>query len=715
MYALQDLFHACVGLIFFVPLLFVPGYLLNRLSSVLSVEQGNVLDTAGISLTLSMSVFPVFLHLLGRTSIDLTRVFFWMCVGTFVVLIWRERKSLPIAMSDLYARRFSIAVLIWLVVSILFQIDLQWNGRVWPSGLAVDHAYRIGLISAISRSHSIPPANPFLAPGSSTPLGYYYFWFLLCSLVSREAPSLVGARGAMMAGTAWTAIVLWAAASLWLRLVRPGRAWTGLRWAIAAGLFAVSGLDIVAFAPGVLHRILSGSPHWIPYPAMDWWSFDQVTIWADILLWVPHSAAALAACATGLLILLETGRRSWKQIIAPSIIAGACFASAAGMSIYVAFGFLVFFFVYVFYLLMRRWRTEIAAIIIAGATALLLTLPFLLELAKHASSNRFMRFGMRRPGPIIWNLVAQRMFAIKAVAYGPAILLTLGLEFGFYLIALVFWWRTPAAYRSSNHRLVLIFLFLAPLLTTCFFRSDGIVPTNDLGMRGVFAAQFALLVIAAEWLLTKFEVSQGFRLAWGASTSVRTIVMVTAAIGVITTATEILLVRTYSLFEQEDKVEYEFIEAKDIGQTVAASRDAYRWLDDHSSRAAVVQANPAVDFNFLIGLYGNRQTVVAGRVESEYNLMYASQSRQAIRELRPVFNDSGISLQQVQQACLRWGIQYLVVSRDDSVWDEHQSWIWKTPAVYANPAVRVYQCSGTMTTSVQRLSAQAAEILQGER
>jgi hypothetical protein len=157
-----------------------------------------------------------------------------------------------------------------------------------------------------------------------------------------------------MAGTVWTGLVLWAVLSLWLRMLRKEREWTMLRWMLAALLLGVSGLDLLPFLVSVSHRLFIHDPHWIPYATLDWWSFDQVTNWIDILLWVPHCAAAFAACATGLLILVGCAHRDLKHRAITIAIAGACFASSVGLSIYVAFGFVVFCAGYAVFLAFRQ-------------------------------------------------------------------------------------------------------------------------------------------------------------------------------------------------------------------------------------------------------------------------------------------------------------------------------------------------------------------------
>ncbi|MBV9217060.1 MAG: hypothetical protein JO053_12875, partial [Acidobacteria bacterium] len=228
-----------------------------------------------------MSVFPVVIHLLGRWTMTTTRVFFWACVVVLFALIWAKRAELRALLSARRLRILAVLISIWAVFALLSQIDWQFGNHIYTSSIVYDHALRIGLIGGIARASSLPPPDPFLRLGTAIPLSYHYFWYVLCSIPCREFPNWVGDRGAMMAGTVWTGLVLWAVLSLWLRQVRKERDWSILRWIVAGLLLAISGLDVLVFLAEVTHRLIVHDPQWIPYATLDWWSFDQVTNWID--------------------------------------------------------------------------------------------------------------------------------------------------------------------------------------------------------------------------------------------------------------------------------------------------------------------------------------------------------------------------------------------------------------------------------------------------
>src|SRR3954453_18922748 len=304
--SLEDISQTLVGIVAFTPLLLVTGYLVNRATGVLAARNAHIIDTLGASLALSVSVLPICLHLVGRITMAGTRVVFWGSVAAFFVLIWRKRHGFIPPIRWRGVRWGVLAALLWTAVSVAVQIDLQWHNHVYPSSIIVDQALRIGTVGAVDRSTLLPPEDPFLRLGKPAPLGYHYFWYVLCDLVCREVPNWIGTRGALMAGTTWMGLALWASLSLWLKNVRAEREGTQVRWIVAALLLAISGLDVLAGCGLIFRRaILSHSRQWLPFPTLDWWTLDQITNWFDVMVWVPHCAASLVACATGLLILLQ--------------------------------------------------------------------------------------------------------------------------------------------------------------------------------------------------------------------------------------------------------------------------------------------------------------------------------------------------------------------------------------------------------------------------
>ena len=182
---------------------------------------------------------------------------------------------------------------------------------------------------------------------------------MLCGCVGRMGGSLFGARIAVIAGTLWSGIGLVAVIALYTQLCGELRN-RDRRMLMAVALLGVTGLDIV---PLVIRLLLSGRFD----ASSEWWN-EPVLSWVNSVFWQPHSIAALVACITGLLAIRE-------KRLDGAIVAGAAFASAAGLSIYVTFVFAVFVVVW---LVMLRFRSR--EIWVAGVVGIALGASYLSEL-----------------------------------------------------------------------------------------------------------------------------------------------------------------------------------------------------------------------------------------------------------------------------------------------------------------------------------------------
>ena len=132
---------------------------------------------------------------------------------------------------------------------------------------------------------------------------------------------------------------------------------------------------------------------------MEWWNDAQITSWVASLLWVPHHVAALIACFVAFLLLRHQADIHRRWATGPVIVAGMAFASAAGMSVYVTFTFVVAVALWLLALITRKGWLEVAMFVGAGAVALLWALSYLLGLRGPAGGAAFVEFAVR-PFPL---------------------------------------------------------------------------------------------------------------------------------------------------------------------------------------------------------------------------------------------------------------------------------------------------------------------------
>ena len=236
------------------------------------------------------------------------------------------------------------------------------------SSTAYDYSTRTAFTAAAVRV--IPPYNPFFASNPPIALRYHYFWMLICSLPVRLGH--MEPQQAMYGGTIWAGIVLMSLIAISLKFFMEVRERLERKAMIACSLLLVTGLDILPTLYIYLHSHQVNAD-------MEWWTDEQITSWIDSLLWVPHHVMSLVACMVGLLVLRQPAATKYRRAVA-ILIAGLAFASAAGLSILVAFTFAVFGGLWLIVAAQRKWWDDVKGLLAAGGVALVAAFPYLYTL-----------------------------------------------------------------------------------------------------------------------------------------------------------------------------------------------------------------------------------------------------------------------------------------------------------------------------------------------
>ena len=264
---------------------------------------------------------------------------------------------------------------------------------------------------------------------------------------------------------------------------------------IAVALLCVTGLDILPTL-----YIAAVGRQWLA--DMEWWNQAQITSWAASLLWVPHHVAALIACFVGFLLLRHEAEANRGRVIS-MIIAAAAFASAAGLSVYVTFTFVVALSLWLMALVARKDWKEAGWFAGSGIIAVILALPYLVSLRGPGSGAAFVEFALRPFEPLGIDFGRKIGFNIQtpaalAMVDGFFLPLNYALELGFFLaIGMLRLWRIlRGKILLGANELAAWTLIMACFLIGTFLRSSTI-STNDLGIRCFLPAQLVLLLWAA--------------------------------------------------------------------------------------------------------------------------------------------------------------------------------------------------------------------------
>ena len=463
----------------------------------------------------------------------------------------------------------------------------------------------------------------------------------------------------------------------------------------------MTGLDLIPVAVA----FLQGQP---TDPDMEWWSQGQVTSWMDTLLWVPHHMVSLVCCLFGFLLIWMSANRGRRQRLLCGLVAGVAFASSLGLSTYVAAAFAMVMASWLAWVMVRNkseghlGRQRVTVLLLAGVTSVILVMPYLRDLRQsdQATGEKVHLFalGVR---PIIdadglAGVPGFRQIRARSVTIEEGVVRLLLLlpgyaaELGFFGLVLVIvlvriWRREPLGEAERTA----VFLTVAGLVVASFVKS-AVTETNDFGFRSMLIPQFFLLLLAA-------VLADGGMRAPGRT--VRVWLMASLVIGVAGTAYQALQLRLY--LPVEDRLGRQGLEG--LGERNMALREAFSRLDEKVSRDSVVQYNtqqPNEYFVYSALINLNRQTA-SGMPECDTvfggDPAFCAGLEAGIARLyeQPAKTETVATMvgdTEARALCSRLGIDDLVATRWDRVWQEHEGWVWRLPMVLETANVRVMDC-----------------------
>jgi hypothetical protein len=437
---------------------------------------------------------------------------------------------------------------------------------------------------------------------------------------------------------------------------------------IGVGLLMVTGLDLI---PTLGYYLL----HKVPPADMEAWSWggDQVTSWADALLWVPHHVGAVVAGLTGFLLIWHAARSggTWRRKIVHATLAGVAFATSSGCSVYVALVLAAALAAWTLLTVILRWYDHTALLAIAGVAAIVFALPNLLRL-QHANTGggEFLALGLWRPAyseTLIRLFHVQSgfgMWAIRLLLLG----LTYGVEFGFFFLVGIHKGRQLWAAPKLLPRDAASLIIGGTALLLCTFVRSATISNNDFGWRGFMLLQFVLLL----WATGILDAPRPRRLGMA---------YMLLAVGLAGTVYQFTRLRAYTVLEDADVFE---------GHRTYALRNVYRQLDALLPTDAIVQSNPDLAVDYWWGLYSHRQAASTG-VDCTVTMGGDLQvCRAALPRLRQLFGALTIDRERARAIARSYNLDAVVVSNADPVWKNPAAWIYTSRPAVELPEARAF-------------------------
>lgn len=643
-FMLRDILSTLLGFLLFPLVLIVPGYVIGRWLDLFDFRRRLLHSRLTLALLLSFAISPILFYLsTSLLSYVGTSIMVLALVLVCAVMILRDKPAFPSLRNKTMIWVIACAF-IWIVLALFSLVDIQWGEELYYSVAGFDHATRISIVDAMTRT-GVPPVNPSYYPGQPVKLSFlYFFWYILGGFVDFIGGSAVDARGAFFASAIWCGLGLMAVISFYLRLRSKEKRQD--RWALAftgIGLLTVTGLDIF---PAIL--IMSNLK--TPLADIEHWN-EQVSAWMSSLLWVPHHIAALVAGVVVVMLVISMQGQTIKRQFILMAVAGVAFASAFGLSIWVTFVFVLFWGIF---LLRNLWnkadRPLVLPMVFAGFFALLLSVGFLAGILSGLGSAAGAGGGF----PITLD-VRSFIFVDIVTEESPRILQAIlrllflpvnyFLEFGFYFLVPFIWLRHRKSGVNSNQYWAELILLGSAFFIGTFMRSTLIV-NNDLGWRSWLPGQFILLIWGVD-VLASFKSDLPKR------TQVNLVFLV--VFGVLSTLLNLGLLRLEPV-----------LAGSEFGARVFSARKAYTTILQTLPENIVVQYNPTSYVNRPAGLYGMRQSAISDRTAYGISTEFFLERVAAVGE---IFTLRDISdWQPVDDLCEKYFVDVLVIEDTDPLW-----------------------------------------------
>lgn len=702
-----DIFGSLRAVAAFAAILLVPGFCLAQAIDLFGFRARSLADRLAWAVALSFAITPlVAVELTKYTSLALVC---WLSLLVAAWFVWLQARNLNLTHLQPLApwHRFAIAgAVAWSLITVASLVDVGIGNRLYLSVTVYDHALRTAFVDSVLRT-GVPPANPLYWPGHPAPMRYYYFWYVITAIAAKLAHAT--AREAFIASAVWGGFGLAAILHLYCRLFLDPRPATSAdhtpvpragRWPrtlLALALLFVAGLDIIAVLVKAMLRLPTDGD-------MDWWTGEQVSTWAASLLWVPHHIAGLICGLFGFLLIWLSRSYKTTDCVLCALIAGLSFASAFGLSAWVALAFAMVLLAWLFWVLLLEpgSRPRIPALLGSALVATLAVLPYAFELKGPSSSagtdnQHLLRFHIRQiiESDVLLLFPATAHFAhthprLEYVVVSLLLLLPGYItEFGFYVPVLLAGIRSVRSGARHNgipeSTRTAVFLTLTGLCVATFFRST-VIGSNDFGFRSILIPQFFLLLLAVLWLEGALPVpaprpgSMARAMLW---------------IGVAGTVYQVIGLRLY--LPVEDALHRP--RANALGEYSMALRRAF---DDANSRipsSAVLQfatQHPSPYFNFAELMEARRPIGTAfpqcdAPFGGELSRCAAVESGAA--SLFAVSAEThALSAASASAICSQLGIDDLVATRWDAVWYDPSGWVWGLPSVTDTGQVRIVRC-----------------------
>ena len=736
-----DYQNALLATLSFTTFMLVPGTLLllaTRTFFGIRSRAERLLWSTSLSLPLSLVLTAVAARPSRSNLIPpLVLLLAIITIATWILLTLRAQAQ-PIRLLAPLDRSTTAALLAmaFLLCYILIATSaLQIGHHLFESVNASDWSVRIPLVAASIRN-GVPPGNPFFTFNAQPqPARFYFYWYSLVAAVCRLAH--LPARAGLAASVVWSAFSLIAMLFLALKHLAPPAAPLRRQCLLALFLCCIMGIDILPAIAGLLTHPVH------LYPEIEWWHADRIPSFLGAIIFAPHHIAGMVCCLVAFLALVHSPFRrpaqlssSWRSTLLNALVAGICFAAAAGTSTYIAFCFGFVGLLYGLDLLRQRRLRDLSALLLATTLALLLSLPFLHELlsspalpaAAGQHTGHFFRLALRELGDGDRFVIAITKRLHHRVTFRPLmhllalpfVAVSLPLEFGFFLVPLGIRFtrdlrRLRAHTPFSDGERLLWIIFLGAAIPALFLSSDPTQGVNDLGRHAGLILRFVAIVWSTPicWkFLERLRAHQPLapKHPWATRFA-----LVLLLLGLATQLWQIVMDRSFLILVHYTHRNPEMPFAKDdnLGGRYFDLRHGLAAVESHLPPNAVVQSNPGSRYQMIVMLYSDHPFAAADTsceaafggdlrlcqpIVAQLQRLFGGPSDVQPAPLGPYITVTAPDAAETTTpaaflaACRDLHLAALVAQNSDPAWSLPNSWVWHEQPAFATPIVRIIPC-----------------------
>lgn len=678
--AFLDFAEMTIAFLIFPLVIIIPGYVVAYFSKLFYSPKA--LPHWSIGLLLSTAICPViFYFLVHLGGFALAWVFIIASGLLFIYILYKNPTSFLSALKYPFQKPGYVIIftLFYIFIATLV-IDFDIDGRLFRPLMTYDYVKHVSVTDTISRT-GLPPINPSFHPGISLPLFYYYYWFLICSIIDQIGRDLVGPRGAVYASIIWSGVALLSIIRLYLTTLGP-RVVRGIKkshYKYGYLLLLVTGLDLLPISLDLL--LVNGDSGELAVPLAMWWN-DQVASWFSTIIWTPHHCAAFVACMFAFHLIINVFPRKEASTRVAMCIVALSLATSFGLSIWVTLVAGIFLIVWTLVTMKQGWFDESRKLVITGIFALALTLPFIIELQQASFLQQTPVIFQVRDFIKINNLLHGSSIFLKSFANLLVLPLNYGLEFGFFAIGGLLYWsyRNKLDEKINRAELFLIVLTATSFFICTFFRSS--IANNDLGWRGFLFAQFVLLLFSIP-LVANLRQSFTHQFYTVEPMLKKTIMGM------------LIISSIYFVFDAY--VGRVYIWGIDHNRTTSI-REAYEWVARNTPSTAIIQHNPNEVVEYFHALYGNRQTIISDDIFGKLYGISGPMYDDTFEELKTLFQPD-TSYEEAIAYARSLDIDAIFLKDTDPIWQDSSSWLNDIQPVYESPCCRIYPIQPKTLTS----------------